>query len=61
MYEIIDGKVVKREVTESLVEVSSESIKAEINSIDETIKSLDQRRQELKSDYETVLKLESQI
>ena len=61
MYEIIDGKVVKREVTERLVEVSSESIKAEINSIDETIKSLDQRRQELKSDYETVLKLESQI
>lgn len=61
MYEIIDGKVVKREVTENIIPVSSESIKAEIASIEDVIKDLNKKSSELQTDLEEVLKLESQV
>ncbi len=61
MYEIIDGKVVKREVTENIIPVSSENIRAEITSIEDAIKNLNKRSSELSIDLAEVLKLETQL
>jgi hypothetical protein len=61
MYEIIDNKVVKREVSESIVDVSSKDISEQIQSVKETIESLGKTLIILESDLVEVLNLEKLI
>jgi hypothetical protein len=61
MYEIIDNKVVKREVSESIVDASSKDISEQIQSVKETIESLGKTLIILESDLVEVLNLEKLI
>lgn len=61
MYEIIDNKVVKREVSESIVDASSKDISEQIQSVKETIESLCKTLIILESDLVEVLNLEKLI
>ena len=61
MYEIIDNKVVKREVSESIVDASSKDISDQIQSVKETIESLGKTLIILESDLVEVLNLEKLI
>lgn len=61
MYEIIDNKVVKRELSESIVDVSSKDISEQIQSVKETIESLGKTLIILESDLVEVLNLEKLI
>jgi predicted RNase H-like HicB family nuclease len=59
MFEIIDGKVVKR--TEVLTEVFSVDIEYQIKSIDEAIESMQIAKEVYLKDLEIILELEKQI
>lgn len=61
MFEIINNKVVKKETIETLIEVSSKSIEAEIKWIDSVIKSLNENKSLLTKQLTTVKSLESQL
>jgi predicted RNase H-like HicB family nuclease len=59
MFEIIDGKVVKR--TEVLTDVFSVDIEYQIKSIDEAIESMQIAKEVYLKDLEIILELEKQI
>jgi hypothetical protein len=59
MFEIIDGKVVKR--TEVLTEVFSVDIEYQIKSIDEAIESMQISKEVYLKDLGIILELEKQI
>jgi|JI6StandDraft_1071083.scaffolds.fasta_scaffold72849_1 predicted RNase H-like HicB family nuclease len=59
MFEIIDGKVVKR--TEVLTEVFSVDIEYQIKSIDEAIESMQIAKEVYLKDLGIILELEKQI
>lgn len=61
MFEIINNKVVQKQTTETLVEVSSKSISAEMKWIDDVIKSLTANKMLLVKQLEIVKGLESKL
>jgi uncharacterized protein (UPF0335 family) len=61
MYKIIDGKVVKIETIESIIEVSSDAIISQIKDIDNTIESLNNSKATLEKDLEEVYNLEKKV
>ncbi len=61
MFEIKDGKIVKIETTETITQVSSASIQEQIDSINDTIYSLNASKETLIKDLEEVIKLESEL
>jgi uncharacterized protein (UPF0335 family) len=61
MYKIIDGKVVKIETIESIIEVSSDAIISQLKDIDNTIESLKNSKATLEKDLEEVYNLEKKV
>ena len=61
MYKIIDGKVVKIEQFETVTEVTSESIKEQIDALSQSQKSISIQIEVLNSELKEVEKLESKI
>ena len=61
MYKIIDGKVVKIEQFETITEVTSESIKEQIDALKGSQESISFQIEVLNSELKEVEKLESKI
>ena len=61
MYKIIDGKVVKIEQLETFTEVTSESIKAQIDALNQSQKSISIQIEILNTELLEVQKLEANI
>ena len=61
MYEIIDGKVVKIEQFETVTEVTSESIKEQIDALKGSQESISKQIEVLNSELLEVEKLEANI
>lgn len=61
MFEIINNKVVKKETTEILIDVSSKSINSEIKWIEDTIKGLNTNKSLLLKQLEIVKWLEEKL
>ena len=61
MFEIINNKVVQKQTTEILIEVSSKSINSEIKWIDDVIKNLNISKSLLTEQLKIVRWLESQL
>ena len=61
MYKIIDGKVVKIEQFETITEVTSESIKEQIDALNQSQKSISIQIEILNTELLEVQKLEANI
>ncbi len=61
MYKIIDGKVVKIEQFETVTEVTSESIKEQIDALSQSQESISKQIEVLNSELKDVENLEAKI
>lgn len=61
MYEIRNNTIVKTDLIESSVEVSSKNIEEQINSIEALVQSLSMDLEVLKKDLDVVLELEKEL